>query len=76
MRGKVTTRIQKQVESGYETAQEQIDGEYEVSRFALNVGMGMAALIGIWGLTCLVGGLTTNGIGGLLRGFWIAVTGS
>ena len=49
---------------------------YEASRFALNAGMGMAALIGLWGLACLIGGLATNGFGGLLRGFWIAVTGS
>jgi hypothetical protein len=35
----------------------------------------MAALIGIWGLACLVGGLWNNGIGGLLSGFWSAVTG-
>jgi len=55
---------------------EQVDIEYEVSRLSLNSIMAMAVLIGIWGLTCLIGGLTTNGIGGLLRGFWIAVTGS
>ncbi len=52
------------------------DVGYEASRFALNAGMGMAALIGLWGLACLIGGLATNGFGGLLRGFWIAVTGS
>ena len=51
------------------------DVGYEASRFALNAGMGMAALIGLWGLACLIGGLATNGMGGLLRGFWIAVTG-
>ena len=47
----------------------------ETSRFALNAGMGLAALIGIWGLACLFGGLWNNGIGGLLSGFWSAVTG-
>lgn len=52
------------------------DAGNEASRFALNVGMGMAALIGLWGLACLIGGLTTNGAGGLLRGFWTAVTGN
>ena len=56
--------------------EERIDAGYEASRFALNAGMGMAALIGIWGLACLIGGLATNGFGGLLRGFWMAVTGS
>lgn len=51
------------------------DVGYEASRFALNAGMGLAALIGLWGLACLIGGLATNGMGGLLKGFWIAVTG-
>ncbi len=53
-----------------------IDAGYEISRFALYAGMGMAALIGTWGMACLIGGLATYGFGGLLRGFWIAVTGS
>jgi hypothetical protein len=53
-----------------------IDAGYETSRFALNAGMGMAALIGLWGVACLIGGLATSGAGGLLRGFITAVTGS
>jgi hypothetical protein len=64
MRSKVKTRIKKKVDAGY-----------ELSTFALNVGMGMAALIGVWGLACLIEGFVTNGAGGLLRGFWIALTG-
>ena len=48
---------------------------YEVSRFGLNVGMGMAALIGLWGAACLIGGLATYGLGGLLRGYLTAITG-
>jgi len=61
----VTTRTETRIDAGYET-----------SRFALNAGMGMAALIGIWGMACLIGGLATNGTGELLRGFVTAVTGS
>ena len=56
--------------------EEKFDAGYEVSRFSLYAGMGMAALIGLWGMACLIGGLATNGFGGLLRGFWMAVTGS
>jgi len=52
------------------------DTGHEVSRFALNAGMGMAALIGLWGVACLIGGLATSGFGGLLRGFITAVTGN
>ena len=48
---------------------------YEASRFALSVGMGMAALIGLWGAACLIGGLATNGIGGMLKGYLTAITG-
>ena len=48
---------------------------YEVSRFGLNVGMGMAALIGLWGLACLIGGLATYGVSGMLRGYLAAITG-
>ena len=52
------------------------DVGYEASRFALHAVMGLASLIGLWGMACLIGGLATNGFGGLLRGFWTAVTGS
>ena len=55
---------------------EQVDAGYEACRYALNSIMAMAALIGVWGLSCLISGLATNGIGGLLRGWWTAVTGS
>ena len=51
------------------------DAVYEASRFGLSVGMGMAALVGLWGAACLIGGLATNGIGGLLRGYLTAITG-
>lgn len=47
----------------------------EASKFALNVGMGMAVLIGVWGLVSLFEGLLLNGFSGVLRGFWTAVTG-
>jgi len=57
-------------------SEDRIDVTQETYRFALNAGMGMAALIGVWGLSCLFGGLAANGFGGLLRGFWTAVTGS
>jgi hypothetical protein len=46
---------------------------YETSKFALNVGMGTAALIGIWGVACLIGGLVANGAGGVLTGYLSAI---
>lgn len=53
----------------------QIDAGYEASKFALNVGMGMAALMGIWGMACLIGGLVSNGVGGMLAGYLTAISG-
>ena len=53
-----------------------MDIVHEICTFALNAGMGTAALIGVWGIACLFGGLTTNGLCGLMRGFWTAVTGN
>jgi len=51
------------------------DAGYEASRFGLSVGMGLAALIGLWGVACLIGGLASNGVGGMLRGYLTALTG-
>ncbi len=52
------------------------DAGYEASKFGLNVGMGMAALIGLWGAACLIGGLASNGVGGMLKGLLTAITGA
>ncbi len=52
-----------------------VDAGYEVSRFALQVGMGMAALVGIWGAVCLIGGLANAGLGGLVKGLVSAIAG-
>lgn len=52
-----------------------IDMGYEASWFALHLTIGLAVLIGLWGLACLIGGLATHGVDGLIKGFLIAVTG-
>ena len=52
-----------------------IDVGYETSRFGLSVGIGLTALIGLWGVACLMGGLATNGVGGMLKGYLTALTG-
>ncbi len=51
------------------------DVGYEVSRFTLGVGLALAALVGMWGFACMIGGLATCGGGELLRGLLTAVTG-
>ena len=52
------------------------DAAYEASKFAMTVGTGVAIMFGLWGLSCFIGGMATHGLGGLLRGIVIAVTGS
>lgn len=52
----------------------------KMTRDASEVGMGvvmvLAALIGIWGIACLVGGIANSGgVGELLNGYFAAVTG-
>ena len=55
--------------------EEKTDAGNEVSRFGLNIILSMAALIGLWGTACLIGGLATNGVVGMLKGFLTALTG-
>lgn len=52
----------------------------KIARDASEVGMGvimvLAALIGIWGIACLVGGVVNSGgVAELLNGYFSAVTG-
>jgi hypothetical protein len=49
-----------------------IDTGYETSKFALATGFIMAALIGIWGCSCMISGLVS---GGIAKGFITALTG-
>jgi hypothetical protein len=58
------------------THETEINTSYETSKFALTVGISMAALIGLWGLACMVGGLANGGLVGLLKDFVTAITGS
>ena len=51
------------------------DVEYEASKFGMSLIVAMATLIGLWGVACLAGGLATNGVGGMLRGYLNAITG-
>lgn len=50
--------------------------EREISNVSMSVIVIMSALIGIWGIACLVGGLAgADGLIGLGQGFISAVTG-
>lgn len=61
------TRVDKETES---------NASYETSQFALAVGMIMAALVGLWGGACLIGGLMDGGLLGLVKGLVGAITGN
>ena len=48
---------------------------HDVAEVGMGVIMVLAALIGIWGIACLMGGLAQTGIGELVSGYITAVTG-
>jgi len=56
--------------------QSQINVIHETSTFALGVGIVAAALVGIWGLMCLVSALSSNGPVNLVKSLISAITGS
>ncbi len=53
----------------------QIDTGYETSKFALGVGLSMAALVGLWGAVSLISALVSNGPVSLVKSYLMAVTG-
>ena len=53
----------------------QVDATYETSKFALGVGLSMAALVGLWGAASLISALVSNGPAGLVKSYLTAVIG-
>ncbi len=53
----------------------QVDAAYETSKFALGVGLSMAALVGLWGAASLISALASNGPAGLVKSYLTAVIG-
>jgi hypothetical protein len=45
------------------------------SQFGIGIILTLAALVGVWGVTCLVSGLAHNGVMEMGRGFITAITG-
>lgn len=64
----MTTQVINKTETKTDIAQ-------ETSKFTIRVVMTMAALIGIWAVACLIGGLASGGLGTLIQGFISAITG-
>lgn len=57
------------------TIRTQEDAGYETSKFALGVGIVTAALVGLWGMACLVSALANTGPISLLKNYFIALLG-
>ncbi len=57
------------------TTNTQIEAGYETSKFALGLGMTMAALVGIWGVTCLASAMISMGPLSVVKGYLTAVIG-
>ncbi len=58
------------------TQKTKTDLNYESSKFALSVGVVSAAMIGLWGIVCLVAGVMNGGIGTMVKGYVTAITGA
>ena len=65
----MTTHVIKKTKTSTDVAQ-------ETSRFSVCVIMTMAGIIGIWAISCLIGGLASGGFSALIRGFVTAITGN
>ncbi len=57
------------------TDQKQADVALETSKFALGTGMVLAALIGIWGVICLISSFMSVGAGNVFKGYFAALFG-
>jgi len=57
------------------TTNTQIDAGYETSKFALGLGLSMAALVGLWGTACLVSAMLSMGPLNVVKGILTAVLG-
>ena len=53
----------------------QVDAGYETSKFALGVGITMAALVGLWGAVSLISALAGNGPINLVKSYFTAMIG-
>ncbi len=58
-----------------ELVRDHVDVGTETSKATLGIGIGLAALIGIWGAACLIGGIAAAGLTGTIAGYVKAVSG-
>ena len=71
-----TTRMNSEAMGVIEAGHGTDNRVYEASQVAMGVLMAAAALVGVWGVACLIGGIAKSGsLLELGRGFISAVTG-
>ncbi len=72
-------KTMKQTKSGMGGLRLDISTVDKMTRDVSQVGIGviaiLAAMIGIWGVACLFGGIAQSGVGELINGYITAVTG-
>lgn len=47
----------------------------QAGKMGLGMVVAFAGLVGAWGLACMIGALSSQGIGGVINGFMTAITG-
>ncbi len=47
----------------------------KASKIGLGMVLSFAGLIGAWGVACMIAALSSQGIGGVVKGFLTAITG-
>ena len=71
-----TTKAVKENLDIIKGAEDITTADHDISKVALGIGAVMALLVGLWGVTCFVGGLASaGGLGELFKGWMSAVTG-
>lgn len=64
----MTTQILNKTETKTDVAQ-------ETSKFTVRIVTAMAAIIGVWAVACLIGGLASGGVGNLIQGYISTIIG-
>ncbi len=57
------------------TTRNQVEAGYETSKFALGLGLTMAALVGVWGTACLASAMISMGPLNVVQGYITAIIG-
>ncbi len=74
MKGEIAMSVNVDIKNR-DKVKESVDVGVEASKTALGVGIALSALVGLWAVACLIGGLSSSGVLDTIRGYISAVTG-